>query len=278
MTDKELTEDQRKIVEEFKEKWLTDEQIAQYPSDRIIAHVRMNLEKHKQGGAKIEVVECPQEARRLSAKKDGIKYDDTRLRFYSGLWWSYLAGYYEAANAIGYECTEGWEDFVEWNRVCPIWIWDDDTVYAMRRPKKIYWDEERSVLHNESGPAVEFCPEFNCWAINGVEVDEQIVMKPETQTIEQMEKDANSDRRAIRIERFGWHRYLLETGANVVDERENIVEGTWEILYEKDGQKRMVATCNTAEKATMRVGDGVETCDQSSKWLPPVPLEIMSAT
>src|SRR5690606_30386185 len=65
------------------------------------------------------------------------------------------------------------------------------------RPLSIIRDEQFN-LHNESGPAIEYLDGWQLWYIHGIAVDEQIILRPETQTIEQIDNEENADVRSIR--------------------------------------------------------------------------------
>jgi len=122
-------------------------------------------------------------------------------------------------------------------------------------------------LHCDDGPTHEWSDGFAIWHINDIAVDEQIVMNPESQTIEQINKEENADVRTIRIERFGWSRYLEVSDAKEIDFRDNDVEGTKEALYATDQGRRFVVTCPTGKVPTMGVPDEVTTCEEAQRWL-----------
>ncbi len=91
--------------------------------------------------------------------------------------------------------------------------------------------------------AVRYCDGFGVWAIGGIRLDEQIVMRPESQTLKQIDNEQSQDIKSIRIERFGWTRYIRESNAKCIDSVDrNPISGTPEALYRlKDGSKRFVA-------------------------------------
>ena len=167
--------------------------------------------------------------------------------------------------------------FDRWNKLCPVWMWDCHQIFILRRPLVIHWGDNG--LNNESGPSVYYSPLFSLWHIDGIPVDSQIVMAPETQTLEQIDKEENADVRSIRIDRFGWPRYLRESNAECIDSRDNDVEGTKEALYQATGQRRLVATCPTGRVFAMSVPDEIQTCEQAAKWLQgPVPYNLVTRT
>lgn len=135
------------------------------------------------------------------------------------------------------------------------------------RPETLHRNASRQ-LHNEKGPSVAYRDGWKLWHIDGVAVDEQIILRPESQTISEIECEKNQDVRSIRIARFGWTRYLRESGAKQIDMRRNEIEGTIEALYHaKNGQRRLVATCPTGRVFTMGVPDDVKTCEEAQAYL-----------
>lgn len=134
-------------------------------------------------------------------------------------------------------------------------------------------------LHNEAGPAFCYPDGFCVWRIDGIELDEQIVMRPQTQTIAQIEAEGNADVKSIRIDRFGWPRYLTESGAKELDRRANDVDGTVEVLYAtSDGGRRLVATCPTGKLVVMGVPAATQTCEAAQATLVPDPFNSLART
>lgn len=142
--------------------------------------------------------------------------------------------------------------------------------------EKICWISERhnvvnrnaeGRLHFENGPAIAYPDGWKIWAINGSIVDEQIVMQPHTQTIDQIHGEANGDIRSIRIERFGWPRYLRESNAHCVAVRDNEVEGTKEALYRSENGSRLLVTCPTGRVFALGVPDEIADCQSAQNWL-----------
>jgi hypothetical protein len=135
----------------------------------------------------------------------------------------------------------------------------------------------RGALHCESGPALAYRDGWQLWRIDGIEVDEQIVMRPESQKVAEIDGEQNADRRSIRLARFGWPRYLKETGAACIHERKNDVEGTREALFQsRDGSRRLVATCPTGRVFVMGCPPEVQTCEQAQNYLAGQPIDKQS--
>ncbi len=129
--------------------------------------------------------------------------------------------------------------------------------------------DENNEPHCEDGPSHRWSDGWSLWHIHGVAVDEQIIMRPETQTISQINSEPNQDVRSIRIERFGWTRYIKESGAKLIDSvKSNPISGTPEQLYRlADGSQRLVAGCVTGKIVTMGVPSEIESCQQAQAWL-----------
>jgi hypothetical protein len=63
---------------------------------------------------------------------------------------------------------------------------------------------------------VAFCDTFAVWAIHGVRVTEQIVMRPESLSIKHIQTERNTEIKRVMIERYGQSRYLIDSGAHIV--------------------------------------------------------------
>lgn len=124
--------------------------------------------------------------------------------------------------------------------------------------------------HCTDGPAMAWADGFALWYIDGVALDSQAVMAPETQTLEQLNNEQSGDAQAIRIDRYGWDRYIAESGAKELDRRYNASTGTMEALYDvstRNGGRRLVATCNTGRIVTMGVPSDTATCEAAQAYL-----------
>jgi hypothetical protein len=153
--------------------------------------------------------------------------------------------------------------------------------FVIQNPTEIHLENE--MLSNEKGPAATWKDGFKCWAIRGIPLNETIVMHPERQTVKEILAEPNNDVRAIRIERFGWPRFLKESNATPIDLRRNEVEGTWEALYQFgasnwNSQTRLVVTCPTKRMFALRVPNEIRACEQAQKWLWPVKCNIIART
>lgn len=135
-----------------------------------------------------------------------------------------------------------------------------------RKPLSVKWVDR--VLSCEDGPAAEYADGYKLWAIGGVHVDEQIVMRPETQTIAQIDGEQNIEVKRLRIERYGWERFLTEKGATVLDHRRNDIEGTDESLMQCDDMAALVCVCpSTGRVYCLEVPPATKTCSEAQDYL-----------
>ena len=147
------------------------------------------------------------------------------------------------------------------------WASYSEVCIMMDRPIKQELNED-FVGHCEDGPTVAYGDGFRFYMLEGHRVDEQLVLRPETQTIEQIHAESNMDIRAIRIERFGWPNYLRKCNAKKIDERHNLVENQIEaLMVTPNDEKRLVVTCPTGRMFALGVPTGVKTCEEAQNWL-----------
>jgi hypothetical protein len=84
-------------------------------------------------------------------------------------------------------------------------------------PERLSKDEQNRP-HCDDGPSHRWRDGWSLWFIHGVAVTEQIVMRPDTLTIAQIDGETNAEVRRVMIQRYGIARYVQESGAEVVHE------------------------------------------------------------
>ena len=204
---------------------------------------------------------------------------DANLSTYCGLWWNVRAAWFEGGSVLGVPELPCLEKFVRFNRLCPVWMWSKNMVFILRRPREIHWQSTDGVLHNDAGPSVYYSSCFALWHLEGVAVDRQVVMHPETQTVTQINNEKNEEVRRIRIERFGVMRYLQESDAAVLDSRRNEVENTYEILVETPYGRRLVTHCpSTGRRYFLSFPGEAETCESAQRALWGIDANIIGRT
>jgi len=156
------------------------------------------------------------------------------------------------------------------------WL-NKDFAFICERPTQLHRNAAGQ-LHCNDGLAIAWPDGWGMWMLGGVRVDEQIVMTPQTQTLQQIREEGNEEVKRLRIERFagrdaspadGWRRYLDEAGAKVVNRRRNDVENTREALMRSpDGLTTLVCACpSTARVYALEVPGDTTTCEQAQRFL-----------
>ena len=126
-----------------------------------------------------------------------------------------------------------------------------------------------SLAHNEHGPSHLWRDGFAVWSLDGVQVPRKVVLHPEQQTLEEIEGEENTEVRRIRIERYGWERYLEESEAEIQDTRHNDRDAQEERLYRlSDESSRFVCVDpSTGRRYALGVPRGIRTCEEAQRWM-----------
>jgi len=256
---KEITPEQMVEIEKIKQNWV-DLQTYQFPDEDMLATAKEMLKLVYNKDYDVQIADSPKAAMELA--KDG----DEPQEKYCSWWWQSWAAWYEAGKYLGVQFDEAKYDlFRRWCMHCVFICGPKPTI--SRRPIEVHWDN--GVLHNDKGMSVKFADGWGIWTLRGVQVDEQIVMRPETQTIKQITDEQNQEVKAIRIERFGWEDYLLLTGAKAVDRRTNDIDGSKEVLWKTPtGETALMCACpSTAKLFFLGVDNEVETCENAQAYI-----------
>ena len=100
---------------------------------------------------------------------------------------------------------------------CGWWIPYREVCVLQDRPERVLLND-RGRIHCEDGPAISYRSGLlDIFAIHGVRVPKQVVMEPETLTVEQIKGEPNAEIRRIMIDRLGVGKYAEKTKAVVVD-------------------------------------------------------------
>jgi len=155
---------------------------------------------------------------------------------------------------------------------CSWWISREDFAVVSRKPIFCSVDADRQ-LHNDFRSAIEYADGFEAFAINGVHVPEKVVTHPHEQEIEEILDERYIEVKRIRIERYGWQRFLEKTRSKVIDSK--LVDcsdgGSWlESLYycQLDNMKALVTyDPSTGRPYFLEVDPQCDTCEQAQRYL-----------
>lgn len=156
-------------------------------------------------------------------------------------------------------------NLIELAKVCGWWYPYKDIVVIQQRPSLINFED--GLVQSTTGPAIQFPDGYSIYIIDGIRLDEQIVMRPETLTIHQINSEKDQDKRSIMIDRFGWPKFLQESNAECIDKRDNYIENTKEALFMSDNGNRLVVTCPTGRVFALGVPSSITTCEDAQSWL-----------
>lgn len=197
--------------------------------------------------------------------------------FYGGSVWAPYAAWADFSNQ---ECgTEISTPYLDFTLNCGYTWFLDGYCIITDRPDRLEQNSENR-LSSTDGMAIRYTSGWGHWFVDQIPVDEQIVLRPETQTLKQIEEESNGDVRSIRISRYGWPRYLKGIKAKVLDSRINAVSNTPETLYAlPDGGRRLLVGCVTERPFSMGIAEGIDTCEAAQTWMQPDPtIRVIGAT
>ena len=260
----ELTPEEAAQIPEYQTKYMemATRETTQEKVEKAV-HRQLNKILDNQN-IKVELVDSPLAAKRKMKKIAGDNFVEYRSIWFLG----YISKYEYSRDVLGCEIdADKFEELSDWALNVPYIVFNEEIAFVSKMPESISYDDQRR-LHNDDGPSVRFRDGFGLYTLNGVAVDEQIVMKPETQTVEQIRKEENEEVKRLRIERFGWQQYMDGIGAKLIDERRNDIEATLEFLFVgNDGQSDLgllVTNCpSTGKEFQLEVDPQSRTCEQA---------------
>lgn len=262
---KEFTEEELALIDQVHKEYI-DMQTVQEPLEDI-THAINEIWKFCGVDKTPKIIVCDSP---IACKNQSVADGHTDLTEYWSIWYVGYNAMYDFGARIGLEIDKDkLELFSNWVRCCPFVLFNEDIVYVSRKPTALHFNDNQQ-LHCEDGMSCEFADGWGIWTLNGVSVDEQIVMKPETQTVTQIRAEQNEEVRRLRIGRFGWVAYLNSVGAVIINERDNDIEGTKEYLLHssKDKMTALLCVCPSTQKDfILETPLEIKTCVEAQKWL-----------
>ncbi len=138
---------------------------------------------------------------------------------FGNMWSSYDCYLSAMRDVIGLTGLDCWDKFSAWEectKSAGFRFMQADYCIVTDRPNILKKDSEHRP-HCDDGPSHQWRDGFSLWHIHGVRVTEQIVMKPDTLTMDQISSESNAEVRRIMVERYGYERYAKDAGVVVVD-------------------------------------------------------------
>jgi len=126
-------------------------------------------------------------------------------------------------------------------------------------------------LHCEDGLALGYPDGWGVYAWHGVRVPGDIITTPASITAARIEQEKNVEVRRVMVERMGYDRYILESGAKVIHSDETGV--LYQKEFEDDEALTLVHVINrsaepdgTFKKYMLRVPPDVKTAREAVAW------------
>jgi|GEM_PF-1496900 hypothetical protein len=110
-------------------------------------------------------------------------------------------------------------DWETLNRECNSYWLHEKFCIVSQHPECIKFDQHGQV-HCNDGPAIVWRDGFSQYFVNGISVTRQIVESPETLSIEQILEESNVEVRRLMIGRYGESKFLMNCGAEIIQEDE----------------------------------------------------------
>ena len=200
-----------------------------------------------------------------------------------GLWssikhsrWTVLMDFYWAKSQFAYYAAgviagakhdpQKWEMYKLIVQNLDIILPFEDICIVCDRPVKISWHDTGGI-HCEDGPAVEYADGYSLWAIEGYLVPKQVVMAPETQTLEEIHLEKNEEIKRIRINRYGWGRYVVESSAELLDFSMPRYGGMESLFKTTIGVVLCTCDPSTGRPYSLEVPPSTTTCEEAQRYL-----------
>ena len=261
-----LSKAQEAKIPEYRDKWLaiglSTSESSEEDYQKCFEGVEILLERKLKG---YQVCDSPSQLK--GVLKDKSNFNQSSFGSFEASWLSFYDYFDQEVEEVDVD-TSLLQYFIFLAQHVTWTCVEDEVVYFSRKPVEIHMVDGQ--LHNDNGPSILFADGFSVYSINGYRVTEKIVMRPEDITVKEIHSETNADIQTIMVDRFGWERYIQETGAELLDSRKNDIENTMEALYKtsKFG-RRLVCTCPTGRVFVKGIKSqkSTNTCEGAQKWL-----------
>jgi len=195
-------------------------------------------------------------------------FEDQVYGSHDAAWLSFYNFFHEQFNL---ECTKQLVPLMQLAEVCGWWAPYEKFAIYQHRHDSISRDDQRR-LHNENGPAIHYPDGFELYGIDGVIVDKQTVMNPDSLTLQQIHTQEDAEWKRIMIQRHGWDKFLQKSNAVELDkgfDKDGIAEYLMQADDGNGGKIHALATActSTRKKFFMEVSDECSTIEEAKKYL-----------
>jgi hypothetical protein len=136
--------------------------------------------------------------------------------YFAGHQWCAWEVFYDFCHRIGVQYTADERALLDlWltqSRHCHWWFPRKGIVFASCRPTVCAVDADGR-LHHERGQALGYADSWGIHAWHGVRVPSDVIERPHTLTTKQIREEQNAEIRRVMLERFGFDRFIADSGA-----------------------------------------------------------------
>ena len=155
---------------------------------------------------------------------------------------------------------------------------ENSCVVLAERPKIVLNADKN--LHNDTGPAVTWSDGSRLWFNDGhflAEGGKYIIEEPHKLSTDLIMRMTNEETRRAAIDRYGWDKFIVETGCPVIDKETNDIDNTREILFGaidrdqarvRSARRHIMLFCrSTGRRYFNAVPATVKNCGEAQEWL-----------
>ena len=125
-------------------------------------------------------------------------------------------GFYDTIASFGlHELVKPLDGIQGLTRACGWWWPFAGAIVFTARPNRLRRDAQGR-LHSDDGQAVGYPDGWGVYAWHGVRVPERVITHPAHITVAQIHQEANAEIRRVLLERYGYERFLADSGAQVL--------------------------------------------------------------
>jgi hypothetical protein len=129
----------------------------------------------------------------------------------------WLAFYDYFLTACDLKCCRPLIGLFELAKYCGWWSPYRNAIVLQHRHCELHRDEAGR-LHNTNGAAVKYRDGWGVHAVHGVRVPEDLIMNPGSNTVAAIEDESNAEIRRVRIQLYGFDRYLHDAKLQCVQQ------------------------------------------------------------
>lgn len=186
---------------------------------------------------------------------------------------SHWALYEFFSSTIKDKAFEQIKPYIKLHRACGGAYISGDTIMLYPKPTHLHLDT-RGRLHSPDSPALDFNGHYTVYALNGVVVEEKVVMRPNDITAAEIIREDNAQLAQIKLDRLTIPNFINKARPSILDTDHDANGNTRKLLsvfLNTDfSEPRIVCVqviCPSTDKTyLLRVPPTIETCAEAIAW------------